>query len=166
MSDSPEINWIARLGGDPTLRFTNGGKAVCSGSAVVSRKWKDKDDEWQEVPMWFRYSAWDKMAENIAQSLVKGDLVFVKGILENREYEDRESGEKRQSLEVRVDHMGPTLKWNPCEIERTERRNDAEERQPAKKSGGTRQAAKQRPANDRVEEEFGDDYIDPTQEPF
>lgn len=165
MSDAPEVKgWIGRLGGDPTLRFTNGGKAVASGSMVVSRKWKDADGEWQEVPLWIRYSVWDKLAENVAQSLQKGDLVFINGTLENREYEDRESGEKRQSLEVRVDHMGPTLKWNPCAVERTERSNQAEERRPAKKASPARQAAK--PKANSIEEEFGDDYIDPTREPF
>ena len=159
MSDSPEVSWIGRLGGDPELKFTNGGKAVCSGSMVVSRKWKDKDDEWQEVPMWIRYSAWDKMAENISQSLAKGDLVFIKGILENRKYQDRETGDDRYSLEVRVDHMGPTLKWNPCEIERIERSNQADDRPPARQQQKARSKSKPEP-----EPEYGDGYGD--EEPF
>lgn len=120
MSDSPEVHFVGRLGADPDLKFTQGGKAVVGFSFVVSKRWKDRNDEWQEKSSWLRVTAWDELAENTAASLKKGDLVMVHGTLETREYENRE-GETKLSVEIQAQHIGPSLKRAQAVVERIER---------------------------------------------
>lgn len=160
MSDTPEVHFVGRLGSDPELRFTNGGKAVANFSFVVSRKWKDANGEWQEVPTWLNVSCWDKMGENVAESLKKGDRVRVSGVLENRKYEDRD-GETRYSLEIRADDVAASLRWDSVTVNRVDRRTESTEDRPARQQ----QKARSKPKPDPVEEEFGTDYVD-SEEPF
>ena len=65
---------IGRLGKDPELKYTPGGKAVCNFSLATSEKWKDQSGEVQEKTEWHRCLAWGKIAENAAKWLSKGKL--------------------------------------------------------------------------------------------
>jgi single-strand DNA-binding protein len=90
------------LGNDPEMRYTPTGVAVTSFSLAVSRSWTGKDGQRQEKTIWFRVSAWDKMAETASQYLTKGRQVFVVGELEEpRTFTDRD-GNTRVSLDVRA----------------------------------------------------------------
>jgi single-strand DNA-binding protein len=121
MAGLPTIQWEFRLGGDPELRFTPSGKAVANFSGVCNKRVKKDNGEWEDgPPTWLRFDVWGKAAENVAESLVKGALVFITGELECRDYETRE-GEKRQSWEVHVESIGPSLKWDAARILKAER---------------------------------------------
>lgn len=69
-----ETTLIGNLGGDPEMKYTQQGKAVCTFTLAVSR---GKDAK----PAWFRVTAWEKQAEICKQYLSKGKKVFVKGTL-------------------------------------------------------------------------------------
>lgn len=114
-----EVSFTGTLGRDVELRFTPGGRAVGNTSIAVSRRYQ-KDGEWQEETAWFNLTIWAEMAENAAQSLVKGTRVLVSGRLQQRKWEDDE-GNARTSMDLVVDEIGPSLRWATCEIERTER---------------------------------------------
>lgn len=60
----------------------------------------------------FRCTAWRDLAEHITGSLGKGDRVVVTGRLRSRTWET-ETAEKRTSVEIEVDDIGPSLKWAP-----------------------------------------------------
>jgi single-strand DNA-binding protein len=64
---------LGRLGGDPELRYTPAGKAVCSFSLAVDRQGKD------EVADWWSVTLWEKQAEFAANNLKKGGRVLVEG---------------------------------------------------------------------------------------
>jgi single-strand DNA-binding protein len=117
----PIVRGAFRLTHDPDLRFTPSGKAVASLRLVADKKKKDEaTQEWVDDKVCFlRGTAWDKMAENVAESFVKGDLVLLEGALETRNYEV--DGEKRVSLEVNIYDIGPSVKWNVAKQERTTR---------------------------------------------
>ena len=55
------------------------------------------------------------VAENASRTLKKGMRVFVAGKLIQRTWQD-ESGNKRQTVEVQVTHVGPDLQFAIAEV--------------------------------------------------
>lgn len=91
---------IGRLGQDPEMRYTAQGTPVTSFSVATDRVWTDQNGQRQERTVWFRVSAWRRLAETCNQYLSKGRLVMVEGeIQEPRTYQSRD-GEWRASLDV------------------------------------------------------------------
>lgn len=111
-----------RVGSDPTIRFAESGMAIASFSAVSDkRKKNDSTGEWETVKsIWVRVTAFKKLAENVAGSVKKGDLVLVIGEINQDEYE--KDGEKRKSLEVVANHVGLSLTFNEATSSRTEKK--------------------------------------------
>lgn len=106
---SEVITIVGRLGSDPELRFNATGDAICNLRVVTSRRYKDNNGEWQERDTtWWSVTAWRQLAENVAESLHKGDEVIVRGDLRSREYETQQ-GEKRTAWEVDAKAVGPNL---------------------------------------------------------
>ena len=98
-----QITLIGNLGGDPEMRYTPSGVPVTSFSMAVTRNWTGQDGQRQEKTIWFRITAWRKLAETASQYLTKGSKVLVVGTLEEpRAYTDRE-GNLRAALEVTAD---------------------------------------------------------------
>jgi single-strand DNA-binding protein len=93
------IELIGRLGRDPEMRYTGEGKPVANFSIVTSENYKDRNGEKQEKATWWKIVAWEKLAEIIQQYVKKGQLVFIAGVGQNREWQDKE-GNKRTSFEV------------------------------------------------------------------
>ncbi len=103
------VTLIGHLGRDPETRYTPQGTMNCSFTMATSRRWTDRDGITQERATWFRITAWGKLAEimdTLTQkgSLRKGQLVYVQGGLESREYTDPQ-GEKRVSLDVNANEI-------------------------------------------------------------
>lgn len=91
---------VGRLGGDPELRYTQGGQAVCSFSVATDRSWTDASGERQEKTTWFRVTAWGKLADLCNQYLKKGRTVLVEGEVEASAWMPQQGGEPRASLEL------------------------------------------------------------------
>jgi single-strand DNA-binding protein len=97
----PSITIDGRLVADPELRFTQGGKAVCSLRVAASDSKKDDNGNWDTTEQIFvGVSLWEAEGEAAAETLQKGDQVLVSGRIYQREYE-ASNGEKRTSLEVK-----------------------------------------------------------------
>lgn len=138
----PNINGEFRVVTDPELRFTPAGKAVAS-CRIVANSRKKQGEEWVDDKVcWLNLSAWERMAENMAESVLKGDLIYVSGRLETREYETRE-GEKRTSFDVTADTVAVTLRWNAAKIERTQRQQGGGQTSSAQQGGGQAAPAEQ-----------------------
>jgi len=91
---------IGRLGRDPEMRYTQGGHPVTSFSVATDRRWTDSSGQQQERTVWFRVSAWRRLAETCNQYLSKGRLVMVEGeMAEPKPYQSRD-GEWRASLDI------------------------------------------------------------------
>ena len=115
---------VGNITDDPELRFTPSGAAVANFTVAVNRR-VNKDGKWEEKSEgFFRCNAWRELAENVAESLSKGSRVIVTGRLQQRQWEDSD-GNKRSSVEVQVDEVGPSLRWATATISRTERREAA-----------------------------------------
>jgi single-strand DNA-binding protein len=66
------------LGGDAELKYTATGKAVLSLPVAVSENRPGGDGA---EPTWVRVSAWEDLAERLADTLKKGSEVYVEGRL-------------------------------------------------------------------------------------
>jgi single-strand DNA-binding protein len=98
----------------PTFRPTPGGAALAGFTVAVSHRSKI-NGEWQDVNNgFFRCTAWRSVAENASRTLKKGMRVFVAGKLVQRTWQE-EDGNKRQTVEIQVTHMGPDLQFAAAE---------------------------------------------------
>ena len=86
---------------DPELRSTPGGTSVCKLRVAVNSRRKDgSTGEWIDKPNYFDVTVWGAQGENCANYLSKGRPVAVEGRLDWREWEAKEGGGKRQSVEI------------------------------------------------------------------
>ena len=114
------VTLVGTLVDDPELRFTPSGVAMAKVRFAVSRRYQDRNQEWQEETSFFGGTCWREMAENVAESLSKGSRVIVVGRLEQRTWETQE-GDKRSVVEVRIDEIGPSVRWATATVTKTPR---------------------------------------------
>ncbi len=102
----PSFNSVTILGNltrDPEVRYTPNGTAVASFTLAVNEKYKPKDGgETKESVHYIDCVAFGNQAENIGKYQNKGDLLLVDGKLQQRRWEDKDSGQKRSKIEVVV----------------------------------------------------------------
>lgn len=94
---------MGNLTRDPETRTTPSGQSVTNFSVAVSRNWKGQDGQLQEQTSFINCVAWARTGETIAQYLTKGSPILVSGRLDQRSWEDKESGQKRSAVEVVVE---------------------------------------------------------------
>ena len=91
---------------DPELRSTNNGTSVCGLRVAVNTRRKDPSSgDWTDKANYFDVTVWGAQGENCAQYLQKGRPVAVDGRLEWREWEEKETGRKRQSIDIIADSV-------------------------------------------------------------
>jgi len=86
------------------MRHTTSGTAVTNFSVATNEKWKNSSGEPQERTEWHKVVTWSKLAEISNQYLTKGQLVFIEGRIQTREWDDRD-GDKRQTTEIVASDM-------------------------------------------------------------
>lgn len=117
MADT-HVTIVGNLTDDPELRFTQNGAAVANFTVAVTARVKD-GDQWKDGDTsFYRCSIWRDYAENVAESLRKGNRVIVTGALKMRSWET-DDGQKRSVIEVAADEVGPSLKWATASVTRT-----------------------------------------------
>ena len=100
-----KVMLIGRLGKDPELKYTASGTPFCRFSMATDDSWNDKNSgERQEKTEWHNIVTWDRLAEICNQYLTKGQLVYIEGSLQTRDWDDQE-GNKRRTTEVRARDM-------------------------------------------------------------
>ncbi len=72
---------VGRLGKDPEQRFTPTGHAVTTFSVATDRRYKGMQGESINETVWFKVTAWGKLAETCNTYLQKGKQVLVEGRL-------------------------------------------------------------------------------------
>lgn len=117
--DTP-ITVVGNLTADPELRFTTNGVPVASFTvASTPRRWDSQSGSYVDGdPLFMNCNIWRQPAENVANSLRKGDRVVVTGNLRQRRYQTRE-GENRTVMELQVDEVGASLRFATVDISKT-----------------------------------------------
>lgn len=86
---------------------------------VSNSRRKMPDGSWESGNSLFvTVNCWGKVAEGISSVLYKGDPVVVVGYIHTDEYEDKD-GNRRTSVEVRANSVGPDLSRCRAKLERT-----------------------------------------------
>jgi single-strand DNA-binding protein len=125
----------ANLVADPVLKFGNAGKAYVRLRVAESRG-EGKDSNF------FNVTAFETLAENIADSLRKGDRVVVDGYFDSARLYETENGggETRIALDVIANEVTPSLRFSTAVLTRNDK--------------GVNQAASAPQQYDYPEEEF------------
>lgn len=120
MSNETIITVVGNLTADPELRYTQSGLAVANFTiASTPRSFDRATNDWKDGDALFlRASVWREFAEHVAGSLTKGTAVIAQGRLKQRSYETAE-GEKRTSIELEVESIGPDLRRATAQVTRT-----------------------------------------------
>jgi single-strand DNA-binding protein len=90
---------------EPQLKYTTTGMAVATFAVFTKRKVKD-----EQVSTAHNIKAWGDLAENLCNTIAKGDRVLVTGRLEVEEYNDKE-GNSRKNVVLVADEAGISLRW-------------------------------------------------------
>jgi len=72
---------VGNVGRDPEMRYIPSGQAVTSFSVATNRQYTNSNGEQIKETIWFRISAWGKLAETCNMYLKKGSKVLVEGRL-------------------------------------------------------------------------------------
>lgn len=112
MSIDNSVTLIGNVTRDPELKFTNGGASVIEFGLAYNRKWTDRNtQEEREEVSFFDVTAWAGLADNIGNSINKGDRVVVLGRLKQDSWEDKETGKTRSKVVIIADEVSPSLRW-------------------------------------------------------
>ncbi|AAO44204.1 single-stranded DNA-binding protein [Tropheryma whipplei] len=113
------VTVVGNLTADPELRYTATGAAVVNMTiASTPRMYDRQSGEWKDgEPLFLRGILWREYAINAAASLAKGMRVVAVGKLKQRNYETRE-GDRRTSVELEIDEIGPTLRYATAKCSR------------------------------------------------
>jgi single-strand DNA-binding protein len=119
MAGETIITVVGNLTADPELRYTQGGLAVANFTIASTPRTFDRTaNDWKDgEALFLRASCWREFAEHVAGSLTKGSRVVATGRLKQRSYETKE-GEKRTSIELEVDEIGPSLRYATAQVTR------------------------------------------------
>lgn len=99
-----KVQIIGRLGSDPELKYTQTGTAVTTLNVATNEGYTDRDGNRVDRTEWHRVSVFQRSAENCAQYLGKGSLVYVEGKLQTRKWQDQQ-GQDRYTTEIRADRV-------------------------------------------------------------
>ena len=137
MANGNTVSLVGNITRDPELRFTNTGQATASFGLAVNRRWQNRQtQEWGEATSFFDIVCWREMAENVAESLIRGSRVIVTGRLEQRSWETPD-GDKRSKVEVVADEIGPSIRWATAQITKNERRGPSQGGPSSQGGGGS-----------------------------
>jgi single-strand DNA-binding protein len=96
---------VGRLGRDPETRYTSTGQAVCNFTMATDESFKSRSGERQQRTEWHRIVMWGKLAEIAQQYLKKGQLVYIEGRLQTRQWDDKRDGSKKTTTEIVANSM-------------------------------------------------------------
>jgi single-strand DNA-binding protein len=141
----PTITGLARAVADPELRFTQSGKAVATVRlAFNARRLNQQTNQWEDGDtFWVRGTCWERLAENLCETVQKGTEVLVTGELKTESWE--KDGVKHQAPALAIRSIGPSLAFAVAQV----RKPAYEQAPPDAQRGQQRgQAARQQPADD------------------
>jgi len=122
----PRVAVEGRVVADPELRFASTGTAVGSFRLVAQDRRKEGDEWVDGDALWLPVTCFKKLAENVIESVMKGDLVVVTGKIKTDEWET-EQGEKRSRVVMIADTVSVSLAFRtvPHSAGRAERQSSA-----------------------------------------
>lgn len=125
----PTVVIEGNLGADPEMRFTPSGAAVANFRVGTSERRKNQQtQEWEDGDTcWLSVVCWRDLAENVADTLHKGDKVIVTGRLYEETYTPQGTDQPRTVMKVKADTVAPSLRSATAQVRRTERQQGGQQ---------------------------------------
>lgn len=135
---------VGNLTADPELKFSEGGTPFAKFSIAVN---DGKRDDPKAKKAFYRCTAFNGVAENVAETLHRGDSVLALLRIDpwEREIQTEDGVKTIQQIDYTVDEIGPSLRFASAKIARNEHGNsndrgddrgdDREERSTTRSSG-------------------------------
>jgi single-strand DNA-binding protein len=142
------VTIIGNVTRDPELRYLTSGTALASFGVAWNNRYKDRNGDQVEDTSFFDVTCWRDLADNVAESISKGDRVIVYGKLEQRSWETQD-GEKRSKVEIVADEVAPSLRWATARVEKIRRDGPS-----GGGGGGSEPPRNEPPSYDDAEEPF------------
>lgn len=112
------ISITGNLVADPELTISDSGVAHAKLRVAVNQRIQGTDGTWRDgEPVFHNVSAFRALAENVTNSLKKGDPVHVAGELEFRAYD--KDGERREARRIIAETIGPDLRFGTAVYQRS-----------------------------------------------
>ena len=105
MADLNKVILMGHMTADPELKQTGSGISVCSFSIGVNRRYSKSADQNQQSVDFINIVAWRQQAEFVSRYFKKGSSIIVCGQLQTRNWEDKQTGQKRYATEVIADEV-------------------------------------------------------------
>ena len=99
-----KVMLVGRLGRDPELKYAASGMPIANLRIATDESYVDRDGNKVERTEWHTVVVFQRAAENCANYLAKGSLVFVEGSLQTRKWQDQQ-GQDRYSTEVKAQRV-------------------------------------------------------------
>jgi single-strand DNA-binding protein len=96
---------LGNLTADPELRTTTGGQNVASFTLAINRTWNNAQGEKQEETSFINCTAWGRTGETISKYVQKGRQLLVSGRLQQRTWQDKDTGKNRSAIDVVVEEF-------------------------------------------------------------
>jgi single-strand DNA-binding protein len=128
MPGLPEVTVAGTLTADPELKFFDSGACVANFTVAANdRRFDREQGKWVDVSATFLHcQIWRQAAENVVQSLSKGNRVLVTGQLKQRTYETTD-GTKRTVFDLAVSEISASLKFATATVNTPTRNNGSGE---------------------------------------
>lgn len=124
--NEPQITVAGNLTADPELRFTPGGLAVATFTIACNPRFRGSGGDWETgETVFLRCTAWRQTAENICESLQRGDPVIVNGRFRQQTWKDRSDNDRRTD-EIQVDAIGVSLEYHTVRLRKSNRNGTGE----------------------------------------
>ncbi|MFU0535512.1 single-stranded DNA-binding protein [Gardnerella pickettii] len=120
MAGETVITVIGNLAKEPETATSSNGSVRTSFTIVSNSSTFDRrtNSYVNGTPLSLRCVAWGDLAEHCAQTLTKGMRVIVQGRLRANNYVDKNSNEKRYSIDLIIDEIGPSLRFATAQVNR------------------------------------------------
>lgn len=148
---------LGYVGKAPQMRTTVGGTLAASFSLATTERQQDRNGQWTERAEWHNLVAFGRTAEIIRDYVNKGAQVFVQGKIQTRTWDDRESGQKVYRTEIVIADL--TLLGGNREGNGSAGHSDS-------RSNSGHKAGPSRSASQDMDQQYGNEDLDPTEIPF
>ena len=106
MASFNKVILMGNLTRDPEVRYTPSGTAVTDIGLAINRVWFNKQtNSKQEETTFVDVTLWGRQAEVAGEYLGKGRAVLIEGRLQLDQWDDKETGQRRNKLRVVGENM-------------------------------------------------------------
>lgn len=95
---------IGNVGGDPDVKYLDGGVAVTRFSLATTEVYNNKNGERVNQTEWHNIVLWRNLAQIAEKYVKKGMMLYIEGRLRTRSWDDQ-NGVKRYTTEIYGDTM-------------------------------------------------------------